>query len=69
MEKIIERLKRAIKAGRFSFAYGERLWHGLKIDIGPLFCSYGQIGYEIYVYDYGTILYDYELDEITEDID
>ena len=67
MEKTIERLKRAIKAGRFSFAYGERSWHGLQISVGPLFCSYGKIGYEIYVYGYGTILYDYELDKIEED--
>ena len=69
MEKLVERLKRAIKSGRFSFAYGERLWHGLKIDVGPLFCSYGQIGYAIYVYDYGTIHYDCELDTIDEDTD
>lgn len=67
MEKVIERLERAIKAGRFSFAYGERLWHGLKINVGPLFCSYGKIGYSIDVYGYGTIDYDYELDEITKD--
>lgn len=68
MEKTIERLKRAIKARRFSFAYGEREWYGIRLIVEPLFCSYGQMGYAIYVYDYGTILYDYELDEITEDI-
>ena len=69
MEKTIERLKRAIKAGRFSFAYGEREWYGTRLIVEPLFCSYGKIGYSVYVFGYGTIHYDYELNKITEDID
>ena len=67
MEKKIKRLKKAIMQERFSFTYGEREWYGLHINVGPLFCSYGKIGYEVYVYGYGTLLYDYELERITED--
>ena len=68
-EQLVARLKKAVKKGRLSLAYGQREWYGLKIDISPLFCSYGQIGYEIYVYGYGTICYDAELGRVYEEED
>lgn len=72
-EKWLNRLAKAIKKERFSFKQGEtRSWHGYKIIVSPLFCSYGKIGYIIDVYEspmnwLGEVQYDYEMDKCTYD--
>ena len=69
-EKWLKRIAKAIKEDRFSFAYGRREWHGYKIEVGPLFCSYGMMGFKIDVYEppmnwLGCISYDFEMEECT----
>lgn len=72
-EKWLKRIAKAIKEGRFDFQCGKtRQWHGYKIIVGPLFCSYGKIGYTIDVYEapmnwLGCIKYDYEMETCTYD--
>ena len=61
----IGRLAGAIQKGTFKFE-GDRIWNGFRIGyLGPLFCSYGQIGYTIEVPDYGTVKYDWEFDKVS----
>lgn len=51
MEKKIQRLVNAIKNGKFAWEKynGGGLWHGLNI----MTASYGQIGYDVSIYDNG----------------
>lgn len=53
MEKKIKRLFNAIKNGKFNWEryLQKQTWYGIDIITQPMFCSYGQIGYEAYVYD------------------
>lgn len=53
MEKKIKRLFNAIKNGKFNWErYLQRqTWYGIDVMTQPMFCSYGQIGYETYIYD------------------
>lgn len=66
----MNRLKKAIKAGRFAWEkyVSGGMWHGMHIQTMPLFCSYGQIGFSVWspCFD-GTIRYDWELNKIKED--
>ena len=41
-----------------------RSYYGVPCDVMPLFCSYGQIGWSVYI-DGNKIEYDYELNKIT----
>ena len=72
-EKWLKRIAKAIKEDRFSFSYEKgRTWYGYKIIVGPLFSSYGKIGYTIDIYEspmnwLGRIQYDYELGKCTYD--
>lgn len=66
---MVNRLIKAIKSGRFAWEkyYGGGRWYGVRIQVMPLFCSYGQIGFTIYS-PYGesfngTIKHDWELNQ------
>ena len=54
MDKFIKRLLKSIKSGKFNYENylnGNKTWHGVNILTQPLFCSYGQIGFETYIYN------------------
>lgn len=66
MYKYLMRLSSAVISGRFN-SENYRLrkaYHGREIQTTPLFCSYGEIGYSVNVYDNGrhehTLEYDWE---------
>lgn len=71
--KILKRLSNAIIANKFnSEKYCQRKsYHGVEIETSPLFCSYGEIGYKVCVYEDGehkhTLSYDWELKKLTID--
>ena len=58
-----KRLARNIERGLFSFQLNDRMYYGYMINVMPLFCSYGQIGYVITT-PFGQLKYDYELNKI-----
>ena len=49
----MNRLKNAIEAGKFAWKryLNGKAWNGIMLRTQPLFCSYGQIGYQVFVYD------------------
>ena len=59
-------LIRAINAGKFAWKryLNGKTWNGIMLRTQPLFCSYGQIGYQVFVYDReqhaATFTYDWE---------
>jgi len=59
-------LKRSIQQGRFAWEkyLGGKTWNGIMLKTQPLFCSYGQIGYSVFVYDHerhtATLTHDWE---------
>lgn len=61
------RLEKAIKSGRFAWEkyINSKTWNGITLRTQPLFCSYGQIGYQVFVYDSGrhslTLTHDWEM--------
>lgn len=73
MEKYLNRLCNAIRAGRFNDEnYRQRKsWNGKDIMTEPLFCSYGTIGFSVMVYDcyehFCTVQWDGELHKLTID--
>ena len=74
MEKYLKRLCEAILKDRFNDEnYRQRRsWYGKDIMTGPLFCSYGKIGFTVSVYDligkhFCDIQYDVELGKLTID--
>ena len=73
MEKYLKRLCHSILDGKFNDENyrHKKTWHGKEIMTQPLFCSYGTIGYEVYVYDDGhhfcTIQWDVDINELTID--
>ena len=68
----MNRLKQAIESDRFAWEnyLNGGTWHGIMLQTEPLFCSYGQIGYSIYVYNGGrhvlTLCIDWEFHTIKE---
>lgn len=62
----MNRLKNAIEAGKFAWKkyLNGKTWNGIMLRTQPLFCSYGQIGYQVFVYDRerhaATFTYDWE---------
>ena len=64
---MIKKLQTAIKKGSLALEKHCTLqpfqWHGHNVVIGPLFCSYGQIGYTI-DFDGASYQYDYELNKL-----
>lgn len=64
----MERIKKAIKAGKFAW---ERYidggsYYGTMIATMPLYCSYGQIGFTVTNLESGEVLrYDWELKQIS----
>jgi hypothetical protein len=73
MDKYLNRLCNAIRAGRFNDEnYRQRKsWYGKDIMTEPLFCSYGTIGFSVMVYDcyehFCTVQWDGELHKLTID--
>lgn len=71
--KTLKRLSNAIIAGRFNNEnYRQRRsYYDVEIETSPLFCSYGEIGYNVYVYEdehhEHTMSYDWEKKELTID--
>lgn len=71
--KTLKRLSNAIIAGRFNNEnYRQRrAYYDVEIETSPRFCSYGEIGYKVYVYEKGlhehTLSYDWEKKELTID--
>jgi hypothetical protein len=67
MKNGLQILKKAIKKGSLACEKHSTLlpfqWHGHEVVIGPLFCSYGQIGYTIQ-FDGESYQYDYESNKI-----
>lgn len=63
----MNRLINAIKEGRFAWQkyLNGKTWNGIKLHTCPLFCSYGQIGYTVAVFDKGrqvlSISHDWEM--------
>ena len=49
----MNRLKNAIEAGKFAWEryLNGKTWNGIMLRTQPLFCCYGQIGYQVFVYD------------------
>lgn len=68
--KDMNRLKNAIEAGKFAWEkyLNGKTWNGIMIHTQPLFCGYGQIGYQVFVYDRerhaATFTYDWEKRQI-----
>ena len=66
----MNRLKNAIEAGKFAWKkdLNGKTWNGIMLRTQPLFCSYGQIGYQVFVYDrerhVTTFTYDWEKQQI-----
>lgn len=66
----MNRLKNAIEAGKFAWEkyLNGKIWNGIILRTQPLFCSYGQIGYQVFVYDrerhVATFTYDWEKQQI-----
>jgi hypothetical protein len=62
----MNRLKNAIEAGKFAWEryLSGKTWNGIMLRTQPLFCCYGQIGYQVFVYDReqyaATFTYDWE---------
>lgn len=64
----MKRLFNSIKTGRFAWEkyLNGKAWNKIQLLTQPLFCSYGQIGYSVFVYDNTghhtlTITHDWEL--------
>ncbi len=59
-------LIRAINAGKFAWKkyLNGKTWNGIMLRTQPLFCCYGQIVYQVFVYDgeqhVATFTYDWE---------
>lgn len=66
-----KKLINAIRRNRFNWErYAARgTWYGLEIQTQRLVCSFGVIGYEVYIYGgsghFATITYDWEKEDIT----
>lgn len=66
----MNRLKNAIEAGKFAWEryLNGKTWNGIMLRTQPLFCCYGQIGYQVFVYDReqyaATFTYDWEKQQI-----
>lgn len=64
-------LKRSIQQGRFAWEkyLNGKMWNGIQLQTSPIFCSYGQIGYLVDVYDKGwhtaTFTHDLEMNTTT----
>lgn len=62
----MNRLKNVIEAGKFAWEkyLNGKTWNGIMLRTQPLFCCYGQIGYQVFVYDrkrhVATFTYDWE---------
>lgn len=71
MYKYLRRLSNAIINNRFneSAYYRPHKYYGIKIATGPLFCSYGQIGFCVTVYSdtQHELEYDWEMKKLTID--
>ena len=71
MYKYLMRLSNAIISGRFNNEnYRQRKsYYGREIQATPLFCSYGEIGYSVAVYDNGhhehTLEFDWEMKKLS----
>lgn len=69
-DKVINLLRKAIDNNKLNLekhCTGQNFtWYGHKIIVGPLFCSYGQIGYTIR-FDGDDYQYDYELNKIEKE--
>lgn len=65
MNKELKRILNAIRNRRFAFEkyYNKRTFFGVSIQVQPLFCSYGQIGYVITSKEF-NITYDFEFNKI-----
>lgn len=65
-DKWIRRISKAIRKGRFNFEYGTREWYGIQITVGPVFSSYGKIGYSVMIDNgrYGELEYDQEMGKL-----
>lgn len=66
----MNRLKNAIEAGKFAWKkyLNGKTWNGIMLRTQALFSSYGQIGYQVFVYDrerhVATFTYDWEKQQI-----
>lgn len=66
----MNRLKNAIETGKFAWKkyLNGKTWNGIMLRTQALFSSYGQIGYQVFVYDrerhVATFTYDWEKQQI-----
>lgn len=66
----MNRLKNAIEVGKFAWEkyLNGKTWNGIMLRTQALFSSYGQIGYQVFVYDrerhVATFTYDWEKQQI-----
>lgn len=74
MQKYLRRLCTAILSDRFNDKNyrSRKSWHGLEIETGPLFCSYGTIGFTVSVYDdrgnhWCEVTRDWDMERLTID--
>lgn len=63
--RIIELIYKRIKSGKFNFenVMKKGSYYGVNCNIMPLFCSYGMIGYKIFVGN-DMIEVDFELNKV-----
>lgn len=66
----MNKLKNAIETGKFAWEkyLNGKTWNGIMLRTQALFSSYGQIGYQVFVYDrerhVATFTYDWEKQQI-----
>lgn len=65
MKTIINTICKRIKSGNFNFenVMKKGSYYGVKCNVIPLYCSYGMIGYKIFVGE-DMIEFDFELNKI-----
>lgn len=65
MKTIINTICKRIKLGKFNFenVMKKGSYYGVECNVMPLYCSYGMIGYKIFVGE-DMIEFDFELNKI-----
>lgn len=65
MKTIINTICKRIESGKFNFenVMKRKSYYGVECNVMPLYCSYGMIGYKIFVGE-DMIEYDFELNKL-----
>lgn len=62
---ILQTIVKRIKSGKFNFdnVMKKQSYYGVECNIMPLYCSYGMIGYKIFIGEH-IIEFDFEINKI-----